>query len=143
MVRPERAAIGTGLEMDTLGTGYRVIVIPERPYDPRNARLRLRRPQSALPGGATPRDPSFGALRSRPRPPPAPGLARRGGLRRSSQRIDVPDARKAGEVVIGGADRGAGLGVSNRPSRRAHARRAVQTACGRSELALAREVVPL
>jgi dimethylglycine dehydrogenase len=40
MVGPEHAAIGTELKMDTLGTRYRVIVIPERPYDPRNARLR-------------------------------------------------------------------------------------------------------
>jgi len=40
MVRPKRAAPGTELEMDILGTRHRVTVIPESPYDPENLRLR-------------------------------------------------------------------------------------------------------
>ena len=40
MVRPELAKVGTGVEMDILGTMHRATVIPESPYDPENERLR-------------------------------------------------------------------------------------------------------
>ena len=40
MVRPELAEVGTELEMDILGTLYKVTVIPESPFDPKNEKLR-------------------------------------------------------------------------------------------------------
>ena len=40
MVRPDLVEIGTELEMDILGTIHKVTVIPESPYDPKNAKLR-------------------------------------------------------------------------------------------------------
>jgi dimethylglycine dehydrogenase len=40
MVRPDLVEIGTELEMDILGTMHKVTVIPESPYDPKNAKLR-------------------------------------------------------------------------------------------------------
>jgi len=40
MVHPEMAAVGTELTMDILGTGYKVTVIEESPYDPMNERPR-------------------------------------------------------------------------------------------------------
>ena len=41
MVRPDLVEIGTELEMDILGTMHKVTVIPESPYDPKNAKLRV------------------------------------------------------------------------------------------------------
>ena len=40
MIRPDLAAVGTELEMDILGTMYKVTVIEESPYDPDNQHLR-------------------------------------------------------------------------------------------------------
>ena len=40
MVRPDLVEIGMELEMDILGTMHKVTVIPESPYDPKNAKLR-------------------------------------------------------------------------------------------------------
>jgi len=40
MVRPDLATVGTGLEIEILGTRYRATVIDESPYDPENSALR-------------------------------------------------------------------------------------------------------
>lgn len=40
MVGPEFSAVGTTLEIDILGKIYPAVVIPESPFDPKNARLR-------------------------------------------------------------------------------------------------------